>query len=55
MLAISTIFEPYKESHEEFDKAYERYKNSILTLEQQFAKPVLNNRLVKTLKLKTNK
>lgn len=40
--------------NEEFDKAYERYKNSVLTLEQQFAKPVLNNRLVKTLKLKAN-
>lgn len=36
--------------NEEFDKAYTRYKNSVLTLEQQFAKPVLNNRLVKTLK-----
>ena len=37
-----------------YDKAYSRYKNSVLTLEEQFAKPALTNRLVKTLKLKTN-
>ena len=37
-----------------YDKAYSRYKNSVLTLEDQFAKPVLINRFVKTLKLKTN-
>ena len=37
-----------------YDKAYMRYRNSILTLEEQFAKPALTNRLVKTLKLKTN-
>jgi len=36
--------------NEEFDKAYTRYKNSVLSLEQQFTKPVLNSRLVKTLK-----
>ena len=37
-----------------YDKAYNRYKNSVLILEDQFAKPVLINRFVKTLKLKTN-
>ena len=37
-----------------YDKAYSRYKNSVLILEDQFAKPVLINRFVKTLKLKTN-
>lgn len=53
-LTISTIFEPYKESHEEFDKAYTRYKNSVLTLEEQFARPSLTNRFVKALKLQIN-
>ncbi len=33
-----------------YDKAYMRYKNSVLTLEEQFAKPALTNRLVKVLK-----
>lgn len=33
-----------------FDKAYSRYKNSVLTLEEQFAKPFLQQRFVKTLK-----
>lgn len=37
-----------------YDKAYSRYKNSVLILEDQFAKPVLINKFVKTLKLKTN-
>ena len=37
-----------------YDKAYSRYKNSVLTLEEQFAKPALTNRIVKTLKLQTN-
>ena len=40
--------------HGNYDKAYSRYKNSVLILEDQFAKPVLINRFVKTLKLKTN-
>lgn len=35
-----------------YDKAYNRYKSSILTLEEQFARPTLTNKLVKTLKLK---
>lgn len=35
----------------EDDKVYSRYKNSVLTLEEQFARPVLEQRLVKTLKL----
>lgn len=37
-----------------YDVAYNRYKNSVLALEEQFAKPALTNRFVKTLKLKTN-
>lgn len=37
-----------------YEFAYNRYKNSVLTLEEQFAKPVLTNRLVKTLKLQPN-
>lgn len=37
-----------------YDKAYIRYKSSVLTLEEQFAKPTLTNRMVKTLKLQTN-
>ena len=37
-----------------YDKAYSRYKNSVLTLEEQFAKPALTNRMIKTLKLQTN-
>lgn len=37
-----------------YDKAYNRYKNSVLTLEEQFVKPALINRFVKTLKLKSN-
>ena len=34
-----------------YDKAYNRYKNSVLILEKQFVRPVLEQRLVKTLKL----
>ena len=37
-----------------YKAAYNRYKNSVLALEEQFAKPELTNRFVKTLKLKTN-
>ena len=37
-----------------YKAAYKRYKNSVLALEEQFAKPELTNRFVKTLKLKTN-
>lgn len=37
-----------------YEAAYSRYKNSVLVLEEQFAKPVLTNRLIKTLKLITN-
>lgn len=33
-----------------YDKAYSRYKNSILVLEEQFAKPMLEQRLVRVLK-----
>lgn len=34
-----------------YDQAYSRYKNSVLTLEEQFARPALEKRLVKALKL----
>ena len=37
-----------------YKAAYNRYKNSVLVLEEQFAKPALTDRFVKTLKLKTN-
>jgi len=37
-----------------YEQAYSRYKNSVLTLEEQFARPVLTNRKAKTLKLQTN-
>ena len=37
-----------------YDKAYNRYKNSVLVLEEQFAKSALINRFVKVLKLKSN-
>ena len=37
-----------------YEFAYNRYKNSVLALEEQFAKPSLTNRFEKTLKLKTN-
>lgn len=33
-----------------YDKAYSRYKNSVLALEEQFAKPLLQQRLIRTLK-----
>ena len=35
-----------------YEAAYSRYKNSVLALEEQFARPKLTERLVKTLKLK---
>ena len=38
----------------DYDFAYNRYKNSVLTLEEQFARPALTNRLVRTLKPQTN-
>lgn len=34
----------------DYEFAYNRYKTSVLALEEQFAKPALVNRLVKTLK-----
>ena len=37
----------------EYDKAYLRYKNSILALEEQFARQYLNEKLVNVLKSKT--
>lgn len=39
----------------DYDFAYSRYKSSILTLEEQFARPKLMNKILKTLKLKENK
>ncbi len=36
-----------------YEEAYKRYKNSILALEEQFAKGKLINKVVDTLKLKT--
>ena len=33
-----------------YDKAYNRYKNSVLTLEEQFAKPYLQQKFIKVLK-----
>lgn len=36
----------------DYDFAYHRYKNSVLVLEEQFARPVLEKRLVKVLKLR---
>ncbi len=35
-----------------YDKAYSRYKSSVLTLEEQFVRPKLEKRLVQVLKLK---
>ena len=40
--------------HGNYDAAYSRYKNSVLILEEQFAKPALTNKFVKTLKLQAN-
>lgn len=40
--------------HGDYDFAYHRYKYSVLTLEEQFTKPVLKQRLVKVLKFKIN-
>lgn len=37
-----------------YENAYNRYKSSVLTLENNFAKPALVNRIVKTLKPQTN-
>ncbi len=33
-----------------YDKAYSRYKSSVLTLEEQFVKPLLQQRFIKALK-----
>lgn len=37
-----------------YEDAYSRYKNSVLALEKQFAKPALENKFVKVLKLRIN-
>ena len=36
-----------------YDKAYRRYKNSVLLLEEQFAKPFLQQEFIKILKRKS--
>ena len=38
--------------HRQYDAAYERYKDSILTLEEKYARPVLEHRLVRALQYK---
>ena len=38
--------------HGQYDAAYERYKDSILTLEEKYARPVLEHRLVRALQYK---
>lgn len=38
-----------------YEEAYNRYKNSTLVLEEQFAKPILVDRTIKTLKFKISK
>lgn len=37
-----------------YEEAYSRYKSSVLTLESEFARPTLCNRLVKCLKTKVS-
>lgn len=37
-----------------YDFAYKRYKNSVLILEEQFARPKLENKLIKILKIRDN-
>ena len=37
-----------------YEEAYSRYKSSVLTFEEQFARPALHNRLVKSLTVQTN-
>ena len=36
-----------------YENAYSRYKNSVLILEEQFAKPILEQKFVKVLKRAT--
>lgn len=38
----------------DYKSVYNRYKNSVLSLEETFAKPILQDKLVKTLKLVNN-
>lgn len=46
---VSACVNDIKSGNYEF--AYNRYKNSVLALEEQFARPALEKRLVKSLKL----
>lgn len=45
------IYEGNEREKGDYDFAYNRYKNSVLILEEQFARPALEQRLVKVLKL----
>ena len=45
---VSACVEAIKNGN--YQLAYDIYKNSILTLEEQFAKPILQRQFVKTLK-----
>ena len=36
-----------------YESAYARYKNMVLTLEEQFARPALEQRLINAIKPKT--
>lgn len=47
------IIMPCVKSIEEgdYDSAYNRYRNSVIVLEEEFARPMLENKLVKVLKL----
>lgn len=49
---VSTCVNAIK--HENYEFAYNRYKNGVLTLEEQFARPTLEQRLTKALKLRKN-
>ena len=37
-----------------YEEAYNRYKDSILVLEEQFARKTIEERLIKVLRLRTN-
>lgn len=48
---VSTCVDAIKKGN--YDFAYNRYKSTILTLEEQFARPKLENKLIKVLRLKS--
>lgn len=39
---------------DDYEFAYKRYKSSVIILEEQFARPVLEQRVIKVLKLTLN-